>query len=325
MRIVITGGSGFLGTEIVKQLRAEGHEVFSLQRNHSDYLASLGINQILCDLSKKDKLFEALSELKAIDAVFHTAAKAGIWGSFASYFLANVVATQNILEWSKKHKIKYFVYTSTPSVIYSKNSLENADESTPYPNTFLTFYARTKAQAEVFVLSAQSPDLQVISLRPHLVFGPGDPHLVPRIVSRALKNRLIQVGRGQNLVDVIHVTNAAYAHICALNYLLEDMSNGGKAYFIGQERPVPLWWFIGKILEFKNLPPIRHQISLGFAYNLGLIMEGVYKLLPCIGEPQMTRFLAMQLGTSHYFNQSAAICDLGYRPKVTIEDGLHSI
>ncbi len=325
MKILITGGGGFLGSEICKQLMLEGHVVISLQRSRSPNLDKMGVQQVLADLSKRDVLFQALSNIGKVDAVFHTAAKAGIWGSYESYYLANVTATENILEWVKNNKIKYFVYTSTPSAVFSNKAIENADESQPYPDVFLTAYGETKAKAEMLVLQAHSETTQVIGLRPHLVFGPGDPHLIPRIIDRAKKQRLMQVGNGQNLVDVIHVTNAAYAHICALNYLLEDSQNGGKVYFIGQERPVPLWWFIRKVIELKNLPPIRHSISLGVAYTLGLIMEGVFKLIPWLGEPPMTRFVAMHLGTSHYFNQSAAINDLGYRPKITVEDGLRTI
>lgn len=325
MKILVTGGSGFIGFELCKQLLEEGHTVISLQRNFSDKIEQLGITQCIADLTNAGACYEKLKDQTDIDAVFHTAAKAGIWGSYKSYYAANVVATENILNWCKKSKIKYLIYTSTPSVVYGEKSLENVDESLPYPSKFLTYYAQTKAQAEALVLSAHSHQLQVVSLRPHLVFGPGDPHLIPRIIARSKQQRLWQIGNAQNLVDVIHVSNAAYAHLCALNFLVESPLHGGKPYFIAQERPVPLWWFIDKILSLKKLPPIRYSLNLKVAYLIGFILENCFKCLPWLGEPPMTRFLAKQLGTSHYFNQSAAIMDLAYRPKISIEDGLHTI
>ncbi len=324
MKILVTGGGGFLGKEICKQLLVDGHQVISLQRSFSQELKSMNIEQIQLDLSQKDCV-QKLEQLEGIQAVIHTAAKAGIWGSFESYYLANVVATQNLCNWIVKKHIRYVVYTSTPSVIFSRESLENADETLSYPETFLTNYGRTKAEAEKIILSLQNQDIQVVSLRPHLIFGPGDPHLVPRILARAQKGRLVQVGNGQNIVDVIHVTNAAYAHLCALQYLRDDPLHGGKAYFIGQERPVPLWWFIQKILSLKSAPAIKRNVSFPLAFGLGWCLEILYKIIPVVKEPPMTRFLAMQLGTSHYFNQSAAIQDLAYRPKISLEDGLRTL
>lgn len=325
MKILVTGGGGFLGSEICKQLLEANHILYSAQRSFSQKLEQMGVKQIQVDLSLKQECDKALSQLVDIDAVFHTAAKAGVWGNYKSYYSANVQATENILAWSKNQKIQYFIYTSTPSVVFGKDYIENADETLPYPEWFLTFYAQTKAMAEKIILSSHSKNFQVACIRPHLIFGPGDPHIIPRIIARAKKRKLIQVGSGQNLVDVIHVTNAAHAHLCAFNYLLESKEHGGKAYFVGQERPVPLWWFIHKILEYKRLPPISKSISVKFAYTIGLVMEIVFRLLPFLGEPPMTRFLAMQLGASHYFNQSQAIQDLAYRPKLSIEDGLMTI
>lgn len=321
MKILVTGGSGFLGLEIVKQLIAQGHQVVTLQRNRSKVLDNLKVDQVIGDLT--DSI--SLKSLIGIEAIIHTAALAAIWGRFEKFYNINYLATKYLVDWAIENKIQYFIYTSTPSVVYEKKSLENIDETLPYPKKFLTYYAETKAKAEQYVLSKQSPIFQVLALRPHLIWGKDDPHLLPRLLKRARKNKLLQIGSGHNLVDIIHVSNAAHAHLCALSYLQESTKHGGKAYFVGQERPVPLWWFINKLLLLKGENIVVKSLSLKLAYNLGLAMEILFKLMPWLGEPPMTRFLATQLGTSHYFNQSAAMQDLAYRPILSIEDGLRTL
>lgn len=325
MNILVTGGSGFLGREIVKQLLVKGYKVYSLQRKFSNDLEKLGVVQYLFDASDESTFDQLLKENIHFEVIFHTAAKAGIWGDISEYERANVLATKNLLSFSQKNGTKYLIYTSTPSVVYGKTAVEFGDENMPYAKEFLTYYAKTKAEAEKDVLHAHSHQLQTIAIRPHLIFGRGDPHLVPRIIERAKKNKLFQVGNGQNLVDVIHVKNAAFAHLCALDYLKEDKLHGGKAYFVGQERPVPLWWFINKILVLHGLASIQRSISLDLAVALGVTFETIYKLLKIKKEPSLTHFVALQLGTSHYFNQSAAARDLGYRPQINIEDGLKDL
>ena len=244
MQILVTGGSGFLGLEIVKQLLALHHQVISINRNFSKSLHDLGVVQHLVDLSDL-KLLHPLQSVGKVDAVFHNAAKAGVWGNYGQYFSSNFIATKNILDWSLLHGVKHFIYTSTPSVVYGESPLENADETLPYPEKYLSAYAQTKAMAEKLVLQSHKPGtFQTVAIRPHLIWGKDDPHLIPRLVQRAKCGRLIQVGNGHNLVDIIHVTNAAHAHLCALEYLQAQPQNGGNAYFVGQERPIPLWWFI---------------------------------------------------------------------------------
>jgi nucleoside-diphosphate-sugar epimerase len=171
------------------------------------------------------------------------------------------------------------------------------------------------------VLEANGPELATIALRPHLIFGPGDPHLFPRIVRRARAGRLVQVGDGTNLVDVTYVDNAADAHLRAAEALRPGAPCAGKAYFISQGEPVCLWPWLEGILSRIGLGPIRRRISHPTARRLGTFFEVFYGLLGVKSEPLLTRFLAGQLAKSHYFCIDAARRDLGYQPAVSTEEG----
>jgi len=332
--ILITGGTGFLGLEICKQLRKKfGDDVvlYSLSRQFNFPIPSIAVQQLSYDLQKlsSENILEIL-EKYSISVIFHTAAKAGIWGRKEDFFQMNEVVTAKILDAAKQMHIKYFIYTSSPSVVFDRSDLENVNETTAYPQTFTTYYAESKARAEALVLKSHGNEgiLQTISLRPHLIIGPGDPHLLPNLVSAFKRGRLKQIGSGHNLVDVIHVSNAAKAHLLSLEHLEENEKHGGKSYFVGQERPVPLWQMINKLLATQGLGPINMStiVSFKMAYFMGSIFEVIYKTLGIYNTiPPMTRFMALQLGKSHYFSQQAAFQDLGYRPDLMIADAIASI
>ncbi len=320
MKILVTGGGGFLGTEICKQLLQKQHEVVSASRSHYPHLEELGVEQRKIDLSK------STIDLVGVDAVIHTAAKAGVWGSYDEFYQNNFISTQNILKASMDSGITKFVYTSSPSVVFGKDDIENADESIDYPSKFYTAYSETKAMAEKLVLDKNSSDFKTVAIRPHLIWGEGDPHLTPRLISKAKAGRLKVVGYGENLVDVIHVKNAAHAHVLALETLSKSEFEGGKAYFVGQERPVNLWDFINQILKYAGLDPVDQYIGFKTAYVLGGILEVLFKILGVRSpEPPMTRFVALQLAKHHYFSHKSAREDLGYAPIVSIEDGLKGL
>jgi nucleoside-diphosphate-sugar epimerase len=199
--------------------------------------------------------------------------------------------------------------------------MEGVDESVPYPKTYSAPYPHTKALAEKAVSGAAKTELPAVILRPHLIWGPGDNHLVPRILARA--ERLRRIGNGNNLVDTVYIDNAADAHILALDRLLADPGGlSGRIYFISQGEPIPLWEMIDKILAAGGKPPVTKRISPSSAYLAGGLMEAVYRLFRIQTEPPLTRFVAKELATAHWFDISAARRDLGYRPAVTTEEGL---
>jgi len=322
VKALVTGGGGFLGLAIVRKLRERGDEVRSFSRGAHPALNELGVESVRGDLADESAVVGAA---RGRDIVFHVAAKAGVWGPAESYHRANVVGTDNVLKACTAEGIERLVYTSTPSVTFAGTDQAGVDESEPYPEQYLNDYSRTKSIAERRVLESNGEDLATVALRPHLIWGPGDPHLVPRILDRARSGRLRLLGDRPNEVDSVYVDNAADAHILAADRLTPGAAIAGKAYFITQGEPMPLADLINRILAAGGLPPVKRRIPPGFAYFLGAVLESVYGLLSIEEEPPMTRFVARQLSTAHWFDISAARRDLGYAPAVSLDEGMERL
>lgn len=316
-KILVTGGGGFLGGAIVRRLLKRGDMVHSFSRGFYPDLADLGVEQFQGDISDKNAV-EAVC--KDVDLVFHVAAKPGVWGEYSEYFRINVTGTRNVVAACRKHDVGALIYTSSPSVIFDGTQMEGVNESAPYPEKFHAHYPKTKAIAEQSVIRAAKEGLRTIILRPHLIWGPGDNHLVPRILARA--EQLVRVGNGRNLVDTIYIDNAADAHILAADRLEENPELSGNVYFISQGDSVPLWDMIDAILNAGGFGPVRRSMPQKAAWVIGAVLEFVYKTFHISGEPQMTRFVAKELATAHWFDISAARKDLGYVPGVSTEEGL---
>ncbi len=321
-KALVTGGGGFLGKAVVrkligKKIEEKKIEVFSFSRQRYPELDAMGVTQIQGDLANEADVLEAF---KGIDTVFHVAAKPGIWGSYDSYFRVNVTGTANVLAACTENGVARLVHTSSPSVIFNDYDMENVDESVPYPDTYLAPYPETKALAEKKVIQAAKEGLPTIILRPHLIWGPGDNHLVPGIVSRA--KRLKIVGPADDLVDTIYVDNAADAHVLAAEKLISNPELSGNIYFISQDDPVSKWTMANAFLAAAGLPPIQGKISGKTAYAAGWVFESIYKLFNIQKDPPMTRFAAKEMATSHWFDISRVKKDLGYLPKVSTAEGL---
>lgn len=320
MRALVTGGGGFLGSAILRQLHARGERSLrSYSRQRYPQLDALGVEQFAGDLTDREVLMRAAD---GCDTVFHVAAKAGVWGRYRAYHAANVVGTENVLEVCRRCGVGRLVYTSSPSVVHGKGDIEGGEESLPYPAHYETAYPETKAIAERMVLAANGNGLLTVALRPHLIWGPGDPHLIPRLLMRARAGKLRRIGAGNKLVDTVFVENAAHAHLLAAAQLVPGSPACGKAYFITNGEPRPLWDFINHILEAANLPPVTRGVPFWLAYAAGAVMEWGHKFFRLSGEPPMTRFVARQLSTAHWYRIDAARQDLGYEPLVSIDQGL---
>lgn len=323
MRILVTGGGGFLGTYIIQELlKNPTYMVTNFSRHAYSHLEDIGVPTIKGDLRKKEDVEKALDQ--GFEAIFHVAALAGVWGKFDDYYGINYLGTKHLLEVAREKGIQKFVYTSTPSVVFNKDDLMGVDENQPYATKFLNAYSETKTMAEKLVLQMNDgKSFLTCAIRPHLIWGPGDPHLFPRVIQKGKEGKLRIVGDGENLVDIVYVENAAMAHVQALNHLTAGSRVCGEAYFVGQERPVKLWDFINQVLGLVKVGPVMRSIDIQTAYKLGWVLEKVFKFLGIQKpEPPMTRFVALNLGKSHYFSHEKAKRDFGYVPRISIEEGL---
>ena len=319
MRALVTGGGGFLGQYVVEQLLERGDEVRSISRNRYAALDELGVQQIEGDIRDKELVDQACEN---IDVVFHVAAVAGIWGPWKQFYGINTQGTLNIIESCRRQNVSKLVYSSSPSVVFDATDQLGVDESVAYPEKWLCHYQRTKAFAEQAVLESNSDALLTCALRPHLIWGPRDQHLVPRLIDRARSGKLRIVGDGTNLVDHVYVENASLAHLQAADALLPGSPVCGQAYFISQGQPVNCWDWINEILDRTGQAKVTRKISYQAAWSLGLALEGIYRIFGWQSEPRMTRFLAAQLATNHYYSIDKSKKDFDYQPVISHEEGM---
>ncbi len=317
--VLVTGGTGFLGRRLVERLLSAGRSVVVLARRPAPDLVARGVRFISASLDHPDP--SALTTAcTGIETVFHVAARVGVWGRYDDYFRTNVLGSRALVDAARTAGVRHFVHTSTPSVVYNGRDLAGADESLPLTTSCPAAYPLTKAIAEREVLAANSPTFRTVALRPHLIWGPGDPHLIPRILARARSGRLRVVGSGTNRVDMVHVENAVDAHLLAEG-AVKEASAAGRAYFITNGEPVVLWDWINHLLAALGEPPITRRLSLSMAHVIGAACESIWRILPLRGEPPMTRFVAAELAKDHWFDLSAARRDLGYEPRISMTAG----
>ena len=319
MKILVTGGGGFVGSHVIERLLARGYAVRSIGRSSQPQLEAQGVEVVCGDLAEASAVSAAC---EGVDAVFHVAARAGVWGSWDSYYQPNVIGTRNVVAACQQQGVGRLIYTSTPSVVFNGQPIRGGDESLPYGKNWLCHYAHTKAIAEEEALAANSESLKIVALRPHLIFGPGDPHLLPRVIASVQAGRLKIVGDGRSRVDVSYVGNVADAHLNAFDALTAG-TGAGQAYFISQGESVELWPWVNSILEGLGHAPLTTKIPLPVAYAVGALREGLWKVLGRRDEPPITRFVAVELAKDHYFDISAARRDLGYLAHTPMAEALN--
>jgi nucleoside-diphosphate-sugar epimerase len=314
---LVTGGGGFVGKAVVKQLLSHDIDVRVIGRNRYPDIEELGVTGYICDLGDVESVTRAA---RGVDVVFHVAALAGIWGPWDNYYKTNVVGTKNVIRACEVNNVAALVYTSTPSVVFDRKDILCGDETLPYPTDFLCSYAKSKVMAEKAIL--QNTSTPSCALRPHLIWGPNDPHLLPRLLLAGRRKQLKIVGNGENLVDISYIDNVAHAHLLAAGNLTSKATAAGHAYFVSQNEPVNLWNWINDLFKLMNVERISKKVPYKTAYRVGACLELIYKITRQENEPRMSRFLADQLAKSHYFSSDKALHDLGYAPIVSTEEGL---
>ncbi|HAM36601.1 MAG TPA: 3-beta hydroxysteroid dehydrogenase [Elusimicrobia bacterium] len=322
MKVLVTGGGGFVGGAVARLLRRQGLRVRSFSRAAHPELAAEGIEAFRGDVSDAFAVQEAC---QGMDAVVHTAARVGLWGDYANFYRVNVKGTANVIKACQELGVPKLVFTSSPSVVFDGRDVDGWDESAPYSRRFDSHYSRTKALAEEMVLASNTASLATVALRPHLVWGPGENHILSRIVDRARAGKLRRVGNSNKRVDTSYVDDTALAHWLALQRLDASCAIAGKAYFLSQGEPRPLWDIVNGMLRAADLPPVERSVAPLAAWAAAYGLEAFYLAARRKEEPILTRFLISQLTTAHWFDISAARRDLGFQPRVSIDAGLERL
>jgi nucleoside-diphosphate-sugar epimerase len=311
----VTGASSLIGGVLVERLVDHDFDVIVLQRR----TAGLEVEERLGDVADRSAVEAAV---RGVDAVVHLAARASVTGSWESFERTNVGGTRNVIEAAHAAGVGRFVHVSSPSVAHTGESLIGAAAGPANPGSVRGHYARSKAMAELIVLGANSPDMPVVAIRPHLIWGPGDTQLVGRIVERAKAGRLAVIGSGAALIDSTYVDNAADSLVAALERAPEI---GGRAFVVSNGQPRPVGEMLNRIAMAAGAPVPRLKVPYAVARGGGRVVEGIWERRGNAGEPPITQFLAEQLGTAHWFDQRETRTALRWSPEVGIEEGFRRL
>ncbi|MBT1541809.1 NAD-dependent epimerase/dehydratase family protein [Curtobacterium flaccumfaciens pv. flaccumfaciens] len=318
MKVLVTGASGFLGQATAAAVRDAGHEARTFQRRPSGVA---GVQDVAGTMTDDAALARAVD---GVEAVVHLAAKVSLAGDPADFARVNVDGTRSLLRAARAAGVARFVFVSSPSVAHTGSSLVGADAGPAEPSRARGDYARTKAAAELLALDADAPDFAVVAVRPHLVWGPGDTQLVGRIVERARAGRLPLLDSGAALIDTLYVDNAATAMVAALEHATDDGVHG-NAYVVTNGEPRPVADLLAGICTASGVRPPQWHVPAAVARIAGSVVEAVWRVRPGEDEPPMTRFLAEQLSTAHWFDQRRTRQDLRWTPSVSIDEGLERL
>jgi 2-alkyl-3-oxoalkanoate reductase len=321
MKILVTGGGGFLGQAIVRLLIERGDRVVVLNRSAYPELEALGVTCCRGDIADRNAV---MSAAEGCDAIVHVAARAGPGLYYPDFEAPNVTGTANVLAACARHGIARLVYTSSPSVVHGGGDIENGNESLPYPDHFKSPYPETKARAEQMVLAANGPDLKTCALRPHLIWGPGDNQLLPRLIEKNRAGRL-RLPAPDKWIDTVYIDNAAQAHVLALDNLLGPATAAGKAYFISNGEPLPNGDIIARLLTAAGEQARLGAVHPGLAMVIATLVESLWRLTRRRSDPPLSRFVVEHLATAHWYDLSAARTDLGYQPSVDVATGLEHL
>jgi 2-alkyl-3-oxoalkanoate reductase len=315
-RVLVTGASGYLGGAVARRLLEGGWAVRTLQRRPSGVPgADDALGELTDDRARR-------AALDGVDAVVHLAAKVSLAGDPADFARVNIEGTRRLLDDAREVGVRRFVFVSSPSVAHTGTAIVGEGAAPAEPERARGEYARTKAAAELLALAADGPGFAVVAVRPHVVWGPGDPQLVARMQERARHGRLPVIGSGAALIDSTYIDDAADGIRAALD---RAEAAHGRAYVLTSGEPRPVAELIGAICTAGGAPAPSRRVPAALAKAAGSLVEAVWRIRPGTDEPPMTRFLAEQLSTAHWFDQRATRRDLAWRPAVGVTEGLRRL
>jgi 2-alkyl-3-oxoalkanoate reductase len=311
VRILVTGASGMLGRATAQALLDRGDDVTVLQRRP----AGLPCAEVLGNVADPGAVGRAV---RGQDAVVHLAAKVDVVGSWTQYARANITGTRLVAEACRDAGVGRLIHVSSPSVAHAGTALSGVGAEPADPDRARGHYARSKALAEQVALSADGAGLAVLAIRPHLVWGPGDTQLVARIVDRARARRLRLIGTGAALIDTTYVDNAAAALVAAVDACGRAH---GEPLVVSNGEPRPVAEVLARLCAAAGVPGPAGRVPFRAAWLAGAAIEGAWALTRRTSTPPLTRFLAEQLATAHWFDQRRTRAVLGWTPAVSLDEG----
>lgn len=311
MKVLVTGATSLLGRAVAERLHARGDDVTVFQRRPS----GLGVREVLGDVADLRAVEAAVG---GVEAVIHAAAKVALVGPWSTFAETNITGTANMLDAARTADVNRFVYVSSPSVAHAGTSLVGAPAGPAVPDLARGHYARSKAFAERLALIADAGCFSVAAVRPHAVWGPGDTQLIGRIVSRARQGRLAVVGSGAALIDTTYIDNAADAIVSTADHAGEL---GGRALVVSNGQPRPVLELVNRIVTAAGLEPPRLRVPVAVARAGGAVLERTWARLHREDDPPITRYLAEQLSTAHWFDQRETRRALEWQPVVDLDEG----
>lgn len=315
MNILVTGGTGFLGSQLAHALLAQNHRVVVLGRNFTQIpdLIAAGTQPLHADLRDRNAIVEAC---RGMDAVYHVGALSAPWGNRQDFYEINVKGTEHVIAGCEQHGVSRLINVSSPSVLFNGYDQTDLTDTAPYPRQFTSIYSESKKLAEDRLKAAQKRGLATINLRPKAIFGPGDTALLPRLIKVARAGRLPQIGDGRNRVDLTYVDNVVHALLLAL----DASSAVGNSYTITNDEHPLLWEVIRKVLRSLGIADNLRAVPYQIMWAAARTMEQAS--LVTRREPLLTTYTVAILCRTQTYDITAAKQDLGYRPVVSLADGI---
>jgi len=328
---LVTGGCGFIGSHLVRKLLQLGYRVRILDKvkQNSEQLPNGLESFVYGDIRNLEDCLLACND---VDCVFHMATMTELWGPPHLYQEVNVGGTENIIKACKQCNVAQLIYTSSSSVVMDGQDCQDGDETMSYPTRHLDTFSYSVCRAEQKIIAANGNKtkdglhrLLTCVLRPHFVFGPGDSHFMAQIIQKAKHGQLTHIiGEGHNLGDFTYIDNVVYAHVLASSKLSSCTAAQGQVYFVTNGEPIMFWSFIIKTMTMLGYSTPTKHISFNVAYVVACLMEFFYWLTGWLfgWKPVITRYMVVTMGCHQYFSHAKATQDLGYRPIVTLDEGI---